>query len=193
MSKYTKIINKLDNKLKKVEADPLSDTIIRKYLKNPKIILYEDLKNYKNINELLPNKKDYVIILFKQDNQGNNHWIGLLKYDNIIEHFCSYGSKPDEYYFDWTTQNDLDKAGEYQPYLTQLLNKCSNEIIYSSKDYQKDKNNISTCGRHIVNRCMHLLNHNNNINNYYNYMNKIKRKSGLDYDEIVSAIINDLD
>ena len=57
MSKYTKIINKLDNKLKKVEADPLSDTIIRKYLKNPKIILYEDLKNYKNINYLNSHKK----------------------------------------------------------------------------------------------------------------------------------------
>ena len=193
MSKYTKIINKLENPLKKVEDDPLSDTIIRKYLKDPKIILYEDLKNYNDINELLPNNKDYVVILFKQDDKGNNHWIGLLKYDNIIEHFCSYGSYPDEYYFEWTTQSDLNKAKEYKPYMSELLNKCGYEIVYSSKDYQKDKGQIATCGRHITNRIMHLINHDNNINDYYHYMKKIKNKSGLDYDQIVSAIINDLD
>ena len=193
MNKYTKIIDKLENPLKKVEDDPLSDKIIRKYLKDPKIILYEDLKNYDNINDLLPNNKDYVIILFKQDDKGSNHWIGLMKYDNIIEHFCSYGSYPDEYYFDWTTQRDLDKAKEYKPYMTELLNKSGNEIIYSSQDYQQDKGKIATCGRHITNRVMHLLNHNNNINDYYKYMKKIKNKSGLSYDEIVSAIINDLD
>jgi len=193
MSKYTKIIDKLENPLKKVEDDPLSDKIIRKYLNNAKVILYEELKDYDDINDLLPNNKDYVVILFKQDDKGSNHWICLLKYDDVIEHFCSYGSYPDQYYYEWTSQKDLNKAGEFAPYMTELLNKCSNEIVYSSEDYQQDKGQIATCGRHVCNRVLHLENHDHNINQYYKYMKKIKRKSKLSYDQIVSAIINDLD
>jgi tRNA A37 threonylcarbamoyladenosine dehydratase len=53
------------NNIKFVEKEPLSDDTIKKYLPECRIIKYSQFKNYKDIKELLPNNKDYVIILYQ--------------------------------------------------------------------------------------------------------------------------------
>ena len=60
-------------------------------IRNKYKIEYKDLKNYTSIDELLPNDKDFAVLLYEsQPNSG--HWTALLKYDNDIELFDSYGN-----------------------------------------------------------------------------------------------------
>lgn len=176
------------NDIEDIKETPLSDITIEKYLNDPKIIEYSDLKNYKTIDKLLPNNKDYVIILFRHGSGA--HWVCLLKNNNMIEHFCSYGSKPDEYYHNWTTKKINDKLGQYEPYITKLLYNCPYDIIYSPIDYQSSRDDIATCGRHILNRLFHFINHNSNLNNYYDYMKRKKNEYHKSYDDLVSVVVN---
>jgi len=181
---------KTKNKLDIVKDEPISDKIIDEYLKNPKIIEYKELKNYKNINQLLPKNKDYVIILFRHPTGA--HWQGLLKNNNIIEFFCSYGTFPDECYYNWETQKENDSFEQFQPYLSNLLNNCNYECVYNPIQYQSMKNDISTCGRFVLMRIFFLINHGGNLNDFYNYLKRKKKEYKLSYDELVSIVINKL-
>ena len=178
----------IKNDIDAVKEEPMSDIIISKYLKNPKIIEYREFKNYNNIDQLLPNNNDYCIILFRSSDSA--HWIAILKQNDIIEHFCSYGSKPDQYYFDWNTQNENNSLEQYEPYLSNLLKNCKYEVIYNPIKYQKISNDIASCGRHCVIRIVAMLNHDYNLNNYYDYMKRKKNELQLSYDEIVSILVN---
>ncbi len=74
----------------------LSDQDIRDILGSDcKIIEYSDLEQYRSLEDLLPQPRDYVVILYqKEENSG--HWIGLLKYDNMYGFFDPYGLMPDK-------------------------------------------------------------------------------------------------
>jgi len=57
---------------------PLSNFDLEKHLGSQKIVKYSDLKNYKDLYELMPNKVDYCIVLLEaQRNIG--HWTILTR------------------------------------------------------------------------------------------------------------------
>ena len=61
----------------------LSDEDIRDILgPDCKIMKYSGLAEYNDLDDLLPKLKDYAIILYEED-ENINHWVGLLKYDNL--------------------------------------------------------------------------------------------------------------
>jgi hypothetical protein len=188
MSKNIKALIK--NDLKKVKLEPMSDKTIEKYIPNAEIIEYRDLKNYNSLNDLLPNNKDFVIILYRHGTGA--HWLNSMRHNDIFEIFCSYGSKPDEYYYNWATPEENKGFGQNEPYLTKLINNTPNEVVYNPIKYQSESNNISSCGRHCLNRIFHMLNHNNNLNDYYDYMKRKSKEYNKTYDELVSVIINAL-
>jgi hypothetical protein len=194
MNKKQNILKNIKNDLSDVIIDPISDKIFDKYFDNCKIILYSDLVNYDSILDILTNDFDFCVILFKQNDKGNNHWLCLTRQNNIINHFCSYGSMVDEY-FKWSIQSELNKVHEYKPYLSILLNKYNDgPIYYNCIDYQNDRNlNIATCGRWcIVYIMFSVVNHHYNLNQFYNYMKRQKKKYKLPFDKLISIIINDL-
>ena len=52
--------------VQKMIHTPLSDADIHKVLgQDQKLILYSDLSKYSSLNELLPNNKDCVVILYE--------------------------------------------------------------------------------------------------------------------------------
>jgi len=102
-------------KLKKIVESPLDDADIRHYLPNAKIMVYSDLNNYKSIDELLPNSIDYCIILV-EDSPNNGHWICVLKYNNTVEYFDSYGNYPDKN-LNWISLEERKKLGQGKPTL----------------------------------------------------------------------------
>jgi len=61
---------------------------------NDNVIKYSELANYKSIEELLPKDRSYKIVLIEQ-NYNSGHWTALLRYDDTIEWFDSYGVCPD--------------------------------------------------------------------------------------------------
>lgn len=186
-------IKKLDKIEKELIETPLDDKEIKKYLKNPKILKISELKKYNNIDELLPNEKDYTILLY-ESSKNVGHWVGLLKYNNTIEFFCSIADdgRPDSQLF-WIDNSINENLGQFA-YLTRLLLNSDYDVIYNKLKFQKqsdNKNNVNCCGRHCCFRIINLINHNMNLKQYQKYMKDLKKKSKNNYDELVTHLINE--
>jgi len=177
--------------IKEIKAEPLTDLDIRAYFPNAKIISSSDIGDYNTIDELMPRDKESIFIIYEsKPNYG--HWCLISKYDpNVYEYFDSYGGNIDAP-IKWVN-SQKQKALDLKPYLTDLLEKTKNkDIIYSSKNFQKENANgdIATCGRHCVLRALTLQNDNQGLSDYIKMMNEIKKITGFSYDDIVSGIIN---
>lgn len=176
-----------------IKETPMGDDDIRTYLPNAKIIKYTDLKNYNSIDQILPNEKDYAIILY-QNKPSEGHWCCCLKYlykdVPICEFFDPYGIYPDDQ-LDFVSDKQNVGLGIKDKYLTNLLEDADNRNVYNKTKFQSDKKNdiVNTCGRHCVNRILCLLNKNMNLDQYTDYMKKMKKDMKLPYDDIVSALI----
>jgi len=174
-------------KVKTIETTPLGDDDIRKYLPNAKILTYPELSKYDSIEEILPNDKDYFIVLYL-DSPTSGHWITVLRDGDTIEYFDSYGKSPDNP-LKWLSKDREAKMGEKAPYLGDLLKKTKLKVIYNKIPYQSQNGEIQTCGRHALNRILSLLNKNMDGGAYHKYMNGLKKKTTMNFDELVSAII----
>jgi hypothetical protein len=162
---------------------------IKNYLPNCKMIEYNDLAKYNNINDLLTKPIDYVIILIETIAESTGHWVCVLKYGNTIEFFNSYSGKPD-----FQKNNFISKAkniefGQIQNYLTDLLVKSNYNIIYNKLQLQKYSNGSTTCGRFVTLRLLCLLNHNMDLKQFLKFMIDLKAKLKKSYDIIVCMII----
>jgi hypothetical protein len=149
-----------------------------------KIINFSDLRNYKNIYDLLPKKKDYCIIFYTDDMKNGvmiGHWTCLLRYKNYFEFFDSYGlSVSQELKFISTEKRR--RYGEETDYLEKLLEPV--EHNYNHFDYQKWDDNTTTCGRWVIIR-IYLFNKGIiKQKDFHNYLKKKVNKFGGDYDKL---------
>ena len=158
MSKKSKdaLIKKYETEL----ATMMSDADIHRHLGAGKVLKYSELAEYRDINDLLPNDKDFKVILTEQQvNQG--HWCCLLKYGkngNIIEWFDPYGVKPDGQfrYINTISKHLLGQGGN--PLTKLLKNKQPNQnVYYNKRRFQVIDDNINTCGRWCIARILAML------------------------------------
>ena len=144
-------------------------------------------------------KKRYInfLIHYKTGINGDidiGHWVGLVidNKNKVVTFFDSYGRFPDDSleliskeYRIRTNQNRRD-IGEFM----YSLGEEGYELRYSEKQYQKVSNNINTCGRWVA-FFMIFLNDGGKEENFYEYVNKLKKllmcKSK---DELVVKITN---
>lgn len=148
-----KLYNYYETELKKM----FSDSDFKRYFGDGKVIKYSELGNYHSINELLPNDKDFRIILVESKyNQG--HWTAIMKYGDIIEWFNSYGTKP-EYDFKFIPSFTKYLLGQGGNALTKLLNTKDKrqKVYYNKKKLQVIDDNINTCGRWVTARILGML------------------------------------
>ena len=175
--------------VEEIIEEPMDDTDIRAYYPNAKIMKYSDLKNYKTITQLLPKDKSYIFLLY-QHSPNEGHWVLLMRYGNTIEFFCSYGSAIDAP-LKWTNPRDRQMLGEAVPYLSNLLRAQKDfNVIHNPVQYQAKGSDKATCGAHDVMRLSQMLNHGQDLTDYYDYMTRIKKESGLSYDEIVANFVS---
>lgn len=192
--------------VKDVIEQPMDDTDIRdKVGKNTKILKYTELSNYHSLEQLLPRKIDWVYILYL-DSPNTGHWVGLIRdYDNIY-YLDSYGGKVDEP-LSWIDCNTRNKLGVNIPLLTRLFNNNKDfNLYYNPIKYQKENDDVNSCGRYITLFILQLKRHiripegsyiskrnysTYNLEDFYRYMEKIKNKYKIDYDEIVSTLIDE--
>ena len=175
--------------VEEIIEEPMDDADIRAYYPNAKIMRYSDLKNYKTITQLLPKDKSYAFLLY-QHSPNSGHWVLIMRYGGTIEFFCSYGSAIDAP-LKWTNPRDRQMLGEAVPYLTNLLRSQKEfNVIHNPVAYQAKGNDKATCGAHDVMRLSQMLNHGQDLTDYYDYMTKIKKESGLSYDEIVANFVS---
>ena len=131
-----------------------------------KIMLYEDLKNYNNIDDVLKPFNSVILAYESLDRQGG-HWVLLMKNmvgnQYVVEFFDSYGFYPDD--------EEKLKIYNTQPYLTNLLKTCPYEFVYNDHRLQKKLEDVNTCGRHVACR---LRFRDYSLNEYISMMTKNK-------------------
>lgn len=151
--------------MKKKLATMITDADFSRYFNDApeKIIKYSQLDNMKDINDLLPNEKDYRIIL-TETKKNEGHWCCILKYKDIetgkhyIEWFDSYSGKPDsELAFIPTPIKKM--LGQDKNHLSRILKtvKKPYDILYNGTKYQKLMDGINTCGKWCICRIMMFL------------------------------------
>lgn len=157
--------------MKKILNKPLSDQEIRKY--GLPALLKSEFKG------------DLPVIILYEQTPRNGHWSLLHEtVDNdgnsVVEFFDSYGMKPDD-------AIDVLRIIEDKTIVKFLLQNDKN-IEYSPYQLQELKPGISTCGRHCI---LRYLMHHIPIDEYVDRLDAIAKKTGYNYDLIVSKIIND--
>lgn len=123
---------------------PSTDGDLRNATHNKiKIIDYDGLAKYNDIDELLPYPKSSFILLY-EDSQNSGHWTacGRDVNDNYW-FFCSYGSDVDEP-LTWTPKSTRIQLGAGQKYLSKILN--GREVLYNSTPFQDENTNEAVCG-----------------------------------------------
>jgi len=173
-------------KLEKITKTCMSDSDIKLYFPNAKIISYNELQKYDNIYELLPRPGSYAFILYQQS-ENCGHWVLLYMAKKYIEYFDSYGKKIDEP-LNWLSKRENADLDIRMPYLSKLLLSSGKDIIYNAYCFQGKSKGISTCGRHCVLRLKMALD-GVHLKDYIKLLEKTQKKTGRDYDEIVSALV----
>jgi hypothetical protein len=165
--------------------EPMDDSDIRQYLPNAKVMRYSGLSRLSDIEQLLPTDKSYVILLY-ENTPGSGHWVALMRYGKTIEFFCSYGSKIDAP-LRWQNPKDNAMLGQSRPFLSILLNKAKGKFraIHNPVAYQSSKQGVATCGAWDVMRINQMKNHNQDLHEFHDFMESVKKETGLTYDEIV--------
>jgi len=176
----------LRDELDEIISSPMDDSELKHYLPKTPIITYPELSKFNSIDELLPNDKTYAIILY-QDSPNKGHWVAVLKYNNLYEYFDSYGNKIDDP-LNWISLGIRKELDQTTPYLSNLLKGKSTK--WNNKKFQRESPEVSTCGRHCVFRILNNEENNINLNEYKKIMEKMKKETGMDYDEIVSEYVD---
>lgn len=173
--------------LKRLEDIALSNYDIMKLLHNKvKIVLYPDLHNFNSIDELLSPYGCCILLYEAKKNYG--HWTAIIKRGRSIEFFNSYGGDksglPDAS-LDLINPQFRVISNQIFPYLKMLMYDSPYELNYNEFPFQQHGQNIRTCGRHCVVRC---LCRNMNIYQYKDLLDELCRHFRTDYDGVVTIL-----
>jgi len=186
MSKHNLYYKKYAKQLSKMVASNEFQKMLGPEVNN-KIMKYSDLEGVKNLNDIMTEPKDYRIILIEtQRNTG--HWTAILKYnDKYFEWFDSYGLKPDAE-FEFISPEMQEILDERQHILTILLNKVllkGGKWIYNNVKFQKQAENVNSCGRWVTTRLYFFLKHNYNLKQFQDFFINWKKRTNLPFDVLV--------
>ena len=136
----------IDAIVKNSENYSLSDTEILNLTDNQcKIISYQDLENYNDIDEVLT-PFGATVILYQQK-QKVGHWTVLIKHSNtLLEIFDSLGLGLDKE-LEFSEYNKERHGGRAIPHLSILIENSKYKIESNSVQLQKDSKDINTCGK----------------------------------------------
>lgn len=179
-----KVDETIQAKLEEIVTIPMDGGDIAHYYPKVRIIKYNDLDNYTSIEEILPSDDTYFILLYL-DSPSTGHWVAMTRNKNLITFFDSYGGKIDSQlkWVDDATRITLDTD---KPCLTRLLKSGKTPYNYSPYDYQSNNPSVATCGSHALNFITMTLDKGMSVNDYKLHMDRIRERTGLDYDEIVA-------
>jgi hypothetical protein len=184
------LVSKKENPMvDKIIHEPMDDGDIRAYFPKARVLRYADLADYDTIEELLPAEKSHVFLLY-QHRPNDGHFVCIMRYAKTIEFFCSYGSKIDAP-LKWTSLPERVALGEGKPYLSMLLRKAASKFkaIHNPVAFQSKKEGVATCGAYCVVRINQLVNHNQDLHEFIDYMEEVKKDTDLSYDEIVANYV----
>ncbi len=173
--------------IKKIEEIPMDDIDLKYYLGDSlKLLTYNELGKYNSIDQLLPNDKDYIILLYPVVSETNGHYAMLYRFDNVIYYADSYGLEVDE------PLSFSEKFKNTPKKLSHLLDDCVLPIYYNTISFQNKKNTtISTCGSYCVFFILVMTELNGNLYDAIKLLEELKKeKPHLTYDDIICQFIS---
>ena len=137
------------SKLQKKVYEPLSDLDMHKALPDVPLLTYEELGKYESIEQLLPAKRDAIILFVQLTTDSSGHWQAITRSNNNIHFFDSYGTRPDKA-LSWIDKYMRKELNETVPYVSYLLNKAKSsfsekKILFLFKNILKSYNPILLC------------------------------------------------
>jgi hypothetical protein len=151
--------------------------------KKVRVLTYPELTKYKNIDDVLRPHGCFVLLYLTKESYG--HWTCCIKYNDRIEVFDSYGdSQPDDE-LEQINMKFRKESNQYYPYLTKLLYESGYPVEYNDYKFQKHRDDIKTCGRHVA---MRIKLKDIKLDDYYDIMTKLKKEFKLTYDELVTLL-----
>lgn len=146
------------------------------------IIKYNELHQFKHIDELIPNEGYKIILIEQKKNVG--HWCVLIKKKDSIIWFDSYGIQPDnELNFISKVKNKMLKQEPNQ--IRRLMATCDLKRFYSKTKYQKIGDHISTCGRWVALAIFLLYQLHHTLPEMKNLLDNQKQEQDKPYDILV--------
>jgi hypothetical protein len=145
-----KVIERYKNELKKMVSE---DDFVRNFgldVKD-KIIKYSELEKFNTIDELIPLKDDFRILLLESE-PSVGHWVCLIRKNDTLEFFDSYG-KTHKGELRFIPQFINKMLNQPDNYLTKIM-KSSKNPIFSILKLQNENPNVCTCGRHVIARIL---------------------------------------
>jgi hypothetical protein len=175
--------------MEEVKEYALSNDDINKILDpDTKVFAYPEFAHMRHITDAF-DELGRCVFLFLTKSASMGHWLCMFLRDGHIEYFDSYGEKP-EAQREWVSEEQLESLGEGEPYLWDLLKASGIPVYYSTHPYQKDKDDINTCGRWCVARlvCKDMNNH-----QFFNLVRQQMKEEKLNSpDDWVAAFTHDI-
>ena len=130
---------------------PLSDSDIKKILPGLNVISYPELNDMTHIDQAF-DRDGRCMILYLTEDEHTGHWVCMIKKGNNIEYFDPYGGYKPDGESKWLSKDKLEELDQDYPTLTKLIRDSKYNLRSNPYKFQKDKNDIATCGRHCVSR-----------------------------------------
>lgn len=179
-------------------SEMLSGGDIKDVFPYAKLHLYNDLSKYNTINYKqifddgeLPN---FAFVLYQSEKSGNKnigHWVLLIDKKNSIELFDPYGEELVNQYDEY--QGTGTSSLKVKPYLEILLDnlkRIGKKIIINGFPFQKEDENINTCGKWCVIRAYF---EDLSLNQFHNLIEQLRKKYNYkDLDNLVDFLYNNL-
>ncbi len=183
------------NNLKPIDEDvligrietSLTNSDIERYFPGLQTLKYSELNSLTNIDELLPNDKDFKIILIEQDNNVG-HWVCIMKNGNTIEYFNPYGTRVDNDK-KWIGKVKNMLLNQHDDVLSELMEQSKYKCVYSKTRFQKLNPKINTCGRWCILRLICLKDMDMNIKQFKKFIKNQCDQLNLPKDALVAYYI----
>ena len=157
---------------------------IRNLVGNVKMVKFDQLVEYKTIEQLLPKQKDCVVIFYETESANVGPWVALCRLNEAYIFYDSYGNSEQED-FSYIPKSLRSQLGIEKDYLKDLLK--DKHVITNHIDFQKMKDNIMTCGR-FVTMFLYVFKRGYSLSDFEKIMKKNLVRGGFkSYDELAVA------
>lgn len=150
-----------------------------------KIVCYNELADYDNIDEILYPTGAFII-LYLTTSMNSGHWDLVFVRDKKLHFFDSYGFRPDSNQNNYVSGGILDKSNQAYSLLLRLMKDSRYKKVYFN-DFKFQGLNTSTCGRWCL---MRLILRELTDEEFIKFIKLLSKKCMCKYDELIVALSN---
>ena len=142
----------MSDAIEEIKEYPLSNSDIERVLGGTNIYAYPELSRFTSLDEALDNHGRMVLLYLTED-ENTGHWVCVWRDGKTVRYFDPYGNPP-EYPKRWMSPRRNAQLGQSNNDLMRLFKGTGNPVFYNTHPYQREGDDINTCGRHVIARLL---------------------------------------